>query len=299
MQNITQKATPMANLKSILNNNGPNKHQYKILDDLIDTVQKNDKSFQDIASDIKNCDFLNDSKSIIGHVLNKPYGYAGDFEIIDRLYTNDVSSEYYFWDKYILNTNAVKAVQNRKTYFKKLVLNKLQNGKTCSLLNIASGPARDLKEVYELIDQSGQLQTTCIDMDANAIAYAKEVNIGYTHNIEFVNRNVFRYDAKDKYDLVWSAGLFDYFDDKAFVMMLRRMSEWVNSEGEIVVGNFNEDYNPTRPVMEVLGEWHLNHRSANDLIELAIKAGFKSEQVTVGREPENINLFLHIDCKVN
>lgn len=294
MQDILQTATPMANLKSILNHNGPNKHQYKILDDLIDSFHGNEKSFEEITNGLRKSDFLKDSTSIIGHVLNKPYGYAGDFEIIDRLYTNDVSNDYYSWDKYILNTNAVKAVQNRKTYFKKLVLNKFRKGDTCSLLNIASGPARDLKEVYDLIYQSEQLQTTCIDMDANAIEYAKEVNKGYTHNIEFINKNVLRYNTEDKYDLVWSAGLFDYFEDRAFLMTLKRMKEWMSENGEIVVGNFNADHNPTRSVMEVLGDWHLHHRSEKELVDLAVKAGFSKDQISIGREPENINLFLHI-----
>lgn len=294
MQNITHQATPMSNLKSILNNNGPNKHQYKILDELIGGIHNEKRSFENIIKEVQDSEFLKDTKSIIGHVLKKPYGYAGDFEIIDRLYTNDLSSEYYSWDKYILNTSAVKAVQNRKTYFKKLLLNKLNNDKTYRLLNVASGPARDLKETYDLIDGNKQLQSTCIDLDSNAIEYAKEVNKGYLHNIEFINKNVLRYDTEEKYDLVWSAGLFDYFDDKAFVMMLKRMKGWISDKGEIVVGNFNEDNNPTRPIMEVLGEWHLIHRSEKQLVELAIKAGFEREKITVGREPENVNLFLHI-----
>jgi len=294
MQDVVQKATSMANLKSICQHNGPNKHQYKILDDLIDGLHGDTETFKAITKEIRDCSFLTETTSLIGHVLNKPYGYAGDFEIIDRLYTNDVSSDYYAWDKYILNTNAVKAVQNRKTYFKKLVLNKVRKGKTFGLLNIASGPARDLKEVYDLLYDTDQLRTTCIDLDANAIKYAKRVNQGYNHNIEFVNRNVLRYSTDSTHDLVWSAGLFDYFDDKAFLMMLNRMKGWVAEDGEIVVGNFNSDHNPTRPVMEVLGEWHLNHRTEDELINLALNAGFDRQQISVGREPENINLFLHI-----
>lgn len=295
MQDVVQTATTMANLKPILNHNGPNEHQYKILDDLIGNLHNYDISFQEmLKKDIRGFSFLKDSRSIIGHVLNKPYGYSGDFEIIDRLYTNDVSNEFYHWDKYILSSNAVKAVQNRKTYFKKLVLSKIEKGKTCNLLNVASGPARDLKEVYDLISKTDQLNTVCIDMDSNAIEYAMGVNKAYTDNIDFVNKNVLRYQTENKFDLVWSAGLFDYFDDKAFLMMLKRMKHWVSDKGEIVVGNFNEDHNPTRCVMEVLGDWHLHHRSEDGLIQLALKAGFKREQISIGREPQNINLFLHI-----
>ena len=294
MKDAVNKATPMSQLNTILNQNGPETDQYEIINEFVNSLFSEKKSLQETVDGIKNLSFLKDTRSIIGHVLKKPFGYAGDFQIIDRLYTNDVSKEHYLWDKYILNTNAVKAVQNRKTYFKKLILGKIRNSNKCKLLNIASGPARDLKEVYDLISNIDDLDTTCIDMDSNAIDFAKGINDSYLSQIEFVNKNILKYNTAEKYDLVWSAGLFDYFNDKAFLMMLKRMKEWVNPNGEIVVGNFNADYNPTRPVMEILGDWHLQHRSENELIELAIQAGFEKGQISVGREPQNVNLFLHI-----
>lgn len=30
----------------------------------------------------------------MGHIRTKPYGYAGDFHIIDRIYTNDTLVEF-------------------------------------------------------------------------------------------------------------------------------------------------------------------------------------------------------------
>ena len=294
MKDAVNKATPMSQLNTILNQNGPETDQYEIINEFVNSLFSEKKSLQETVDGIKNLSFLKDTRSIIGHVLKKPFGYAGDYQIIDRFYTNDVSKEHYLWDKYILNSNAVKAVQNRKTYFKKLVLGKIYEKSHCKLLNIASGPARDLKEVYDLISNIDDLDTTCIDMDSNAIDFAKEINDSYLSQIEFVNKNILKYNTAEKYDLVWSAGLFDYFNDKAFLMMLKRMKEWVNPNGEIVVGNFNADFNPTRPVMEILGDWHLQHRSENELIELAIQAGFEKGQISVGREPQNVNLFLHI-----
>lgn len=294
MQDTVNKAIPMSQLKTILNQNGPERDQYEIMNEFINGLFAEKRSLQETVDGIKNFNFLKDITSIIGHVLNKPFGYAGDYQIIDRFYTNDVSKEHYLWDKYILNSDAVKAVQNRKTYFKKLVLGRIRKNGKCKLLNIASGPARDLKEVYDLIDDIKDLNTTCIDMDSNAINYAKGVNDSYLSQIEFINKNIFKYNTKEQHDLVWSAGLFDYFNDKAFLMILKRMKEWINPNGEIVVGNFNADHNPTRPVMEILGDWHLHHRTEKELIELAIQAGFESNQITIGREPENVNLFLHI-----
>ncbi len=100
--------------------------------------------------------------------------------------------------------------------------------------------------------------------------------------------------TKQTFDLIWSAGLFDYFDDKLFAALLRRFRNYLKSGGEIVVGNFNQDHNPSRAYMEILGNWFLHHRTEQQLIDLAQKADFEHWQLSVNREPENVNLFLHI-----
>lgn len=163
-------------------------------------------------------------------------------------------------------------------------------------MNVASGPARDLFELSEE-NKDLNLEVVCIEMDEKAINFAKNLNKEYLNKISFVHKNIFRHSEKNKYDVIWSAGLFDYFDDKAFVLILKRFKSWLKPNGEIIIGNFNENYNPSRDYMELFGEWYLNHRTENELRELAEKAGFKSENIRIGKEEENVNLFLHIEMK--
>ncbi len=238
-------------------------------------------------------DFLNNTMH--GHALIKPFGYAGDFLIIDKIYTSHTSAipEYVIWDEYFHNHSAPKAVRNRKEYFKKILQSKL-NGSELKLMNIASGPARDIYEIYSSLEIKETLITTCIEMDAKAIEYAKELNKEFIPYINFINKNIFKYDTEEKYDLVWSAGLFDYFDDKAFLMILNRMKKWILPGGEIIIGNFNESNNPSRGYMEIFGEWYLHHRTEEDLIMLAEQAGFDQNQIQIGKEDEDVNLFLHL-----
>ena len=75
--------------------------------------------------------------------------------------------------------------------------------------------------------------------------------------------------------------------------MLKKLIEFATEDGEIIIGNFTDE-NPSRIYMEMVGDWILNHRSAQHLTELAIAAGAYPHQITVGKEPEGINLFLHI-----
>ena len=233
-----------------------------------------------------------------GHCLRKPRGYAGDYLLIDKLYTNYESSDerYRMWDRYSHYHHSANAVRNRKRYFKAKIKHKISKSSELKVLNIASGPARDVLELFEEVKSFSGLSVTCIDLDKDAIAYAQNLTKEYSDNIEFIHGNALRFRTEQKYDVVWSAGLFDYFNDKAFVLMLSRMKNFVAKGGEIIVGNFNENNNPSRDYMEIFGEWFLIHRTEEELATLAMQAGFSFSQINIGREPENVNLFLHISC---
>jgi len=288
-------------LKVIIANGGPLEKDYSDLEMSLATLALADPQDPELALKmapvIGSCEFLFDKVSLMGHIRTKPYGYAGDFEIIERIYQNEILREdYRLWDAYSLKHPAAEAVRNRKKYFKTLLSSKLVQRSSLTLLDIASGPARDLFEVYQELNYGKHLLSTCVEMDNKAIEYATLLTAPFSDKITFINKNIFRFSTTEQYDLVWSAGLFDYFDDKAFVRLLKGFGKWVNPGGEIVIGNFNDEHNPSRVFMELFGEWHLNHRSEHDLIGLALEAGYLNEQISVGREPENINLFLHIRC---
>ena len=109
----------------------------------------------------------------------------------------------------------------------------------------------------------------------------------------FYNANVIRFAPKRKFDLIWSAGLFDYFKGKHFVYLLKKYYEYLNDAGEMIIGNFNVE-NPSRRSMEIMGDWFLYHRSAEELKDFAIQAGIKESKIEVIQEPLGINLFLRV-----
>jgi len=92
--------------------------------------------------------------------------------------------------------------------------------------------------------------------------------------------------------LVWSAGFFDYLNDRLFVCALRRYWRMVAPGGELVLGNFSTS-NPSRTYME-LGRWFLFHRTEDQLKELALRAGVSPDATRVAQESAGVNLFLHI-----
>ncbi len=228
-----------------------------------------------------------------GFVANKPYGYAGDFEFIDKIQTNWISFKEKLanWDKFFHWHKATVAVRNRKEYFKKLLAEQDQSGGSHLpiVLNVGCGPCRD---IYEYLQEktATNIRFECLGIDNRALNYAKQLL--ESSQVEYCCKNAFRFKPNKKYDLVWSAGLFDYLENKQFIFLLRLLLDAVSPDGEIVIGNFSEA-NPSRDYME-FGEWFLHHRTEDRLAILANQAGCSENSITIEKEATGVNLFLRI-----
>lgn len=298
MKTSNSLSQPIEFLQTLVENGGPKPSEYTKLNRVIDLMADEFKAgnLSPIDLQIFQKSFGEEclEKTLHGHSLTRPYGYAGDFMIIDKIYREHITEDKRFekWDIFWSSLAACNAVRNRKDYFIRTLTSRLLNNNQLQLLNVASGPARDLFELYAQI-QPEQLNTVCIEADDRAIAYAKELNKEHLNRIEFINKNIFRYRADQQYDIVWSAGLFDYFNDDIFVKLLSRFVSWTKPGGEVIIGNFSTE-NPSRNLMELFGDWYLEHRSHDHLVNLAMQAGIQRDAIYVGEEAEGVNLFLHI-----
>lgn len=230
--------------------------------------------------------------------LRKPHGYPGDYEIIDRIYRKHITDDPTLrnWDLYFHTQAAPRAVRNRKTYFVGLMkaLQKFKpNTEPLHVLNVASGPSRDVFEFFSSVEDDGRICVECVDTDPDAIAYARSVCRPFLNRVTFKQANALRYTSDRKFDLIWSAGLFDYFGDKGFKFLVERLWDMLAEGGELVIGNFSRS-NSTRHYMEVMGDWNLYYRDENDLRSIAHDCGIGDRNVRVDREREEVNLFLHL-----
>jgi len=237
-------------------------------------------------------------ETIHGLGFMKPNGYPGDYLFLDRIYTRHINKnpKYGIWDEYVQQHAAPNAVRNRKEYFKKSVLEKVSDNSRLNLLNVVSGSGRELFELYREF-QAKNVNTTCVEIDQGAINFSKKLNNEYLENINYVHSNIFKFRNNKTYDMIWSAGLFDYLNDKAFVFLLEKFKDWLSPQGELIIGNYNEEYNPSRDYLEILGDWHLNHRTEAQLIALATEAGLDNCSVEVNRLEDNVILYLSLKMK--
>ena len=293
-------------LQLIIDAGGPRRNDYSDLSLALNSIYKHlyvhenglakkradDNEFGAFVS--RNLSIFNNTASMHGFSRLKPNGYAGDFEIIERIYNNNVSflPEYFNWDSYFFNAPSVKAVRARGN-----VLSVFMNSiRPESLLSVGAGPGLD---VCQALTAAGNLRTvTLLDNDPRAIKRAEyniEALLRSRPNINvlptFFVKNALRFRTEQTFDLIWSSGLFDYFNDKIFTFVLSRLRSLLKENGTIVVGNFSES-NPDRAYMELIGDWFLVHRTPADLIRLGEAAGFKLDQLSVTSDPTGINLFL-------
>lgn len=282
---------------------------------LIETEQSEDfdTQFHDLLKEIDECSVKlpDDRQNLMKHLFticadeldksviqsqsrNKPFGYAGDYLLIDWIHTNMISSgSGRIWDEFFQRQKATQAVRNRKGYLCKKIHEVCANGKNeIYMFNIASGPCRDIGEVISGLDISKRLIIHNIDMDKNAVAYAQRIIKGSIFvSLEWEIGNILKKETSTKYDLIWSAGLFDYLNDGLAKALIKKMWCWLKEDGKIIIGNFHPK-NPDRIAMEWASAWFLFHRTEEDLFSVCQKAGIPSDHVSFDKETLGINIFV-------
>lgn len=277
-------------LEQLVKKGGPEPHEYREFSAIVNNLEDDElELFREVIRDSLNLNTL------IGHGFVKPFGYPGDFSIIHNIYRIYVNPDrkYSNWDCFFQEQEGAHAVRNRKDYFLRRcreLENRGQGSKR--VLILGSGPATDVNE-YLKENPGSRIRFDLVDFDQNAIDFARSQNNEFKDSIEYFKINVLRFKPYKWYDLIWSAGLFDYFKDRHFVYMINKYYKYVNEGGEFIIGNFSNS-NPTKRLMEVLSDWYLNHRSKYDLVRMALEAEAREDLVDVDMEELGVNLFLRI-----
>lgn len=277
-------------LKYLIDKGGPDLEDYAEFTSIVDSLEHTEvDEFREHIKGILN------EKTLIGHGFVKPYGYPGDFVLIDKIYQHAINEEPRFrkWDVFFQNQPAANAVRNRKDFFLKYCGDLVSKKKYSKVLILGSGPATDVYEFLDGYKGANKIIFDLIDYDQCAIDFSMEKNSKFNGAISYNRINSLRYNPFKFYDLIWSAGMFDYFKDKHFIFLIKKYFNCLAEDGEMVISNFSIN-NPTSKLMEVLSDWYLNLRSEADLYHIATEAGIYKKMVSIEKEPLGINYFLKI-----
>lgn len=233
----------------------------------------------------------------------KPRGYAGDFQTLARMYEDKpegsgrVGS---LMDACFLATPAAAAVRNRRHLVSSLIGEALaRNGQAVTrITSLACGPAQELFDVYDSLDDPSCLRCSLIDVDLQALAFVmdKATRRKVNRYIEAFNQNLlYLASGRQKInlpqqDLMYSIGLIDYFADNFVVQLLNFIHDQLKPGGSVVLGNFHPG-NPNKAMMDHVLEWKLIHRDEADMNRLFEQSKFQKAADVILFEEEGINLF--------
>jgi extracellular factor (EF) 3-hydroxypalmitic acid methyl ester biosynthesis protein len=242
--------------------------------------------------------------------LEKPLGYAGDYEMMNMLYRDPAEGETLLGKALNLcftDEPAARANKNRIAYIGGLIRRTLYEhpGRRVRIASLGCGPAREIEALLtESPDLGERIEIALIDQEERAIAYCERTLAPLAARtgarIQFIREGLRSLLTKDRLseklgqrELIYSAGLFDYLDERAFSRIVGVLYEALVDGGCMAVGNVAA-HNPSRWIMEYFAEWFLIHRTPDELRTLAAGLTPGPSALTVEAEATGINLFLHV-----
>lgn len=227
--------------------------------------------------------------------FEKPFGYAGDFQIIDSIYKNQSRTNGFdrLWDNYFQDLAIAKATRERNEDFKKIILDLVRKNRNqgVRIMNLACGSAREIKELLDGDYDKVFTKVTfdCCDFDTRAIDYAKQL-LNNPNNVNFFQKNAIRLalkkDIKQElpkdYDLIYSTGLSDYLDESIASRLMGNLKRALKKGGMLAIANVRDKYsNSSASWMEWVADWNLIYRTEAEFKKIFLNAGFLSPNLQI------------------
>jgi extracellular factor (EF) 3-hydroxypalmitic acid methyl ester biosynthesis protein len=253
------------------------------------------------------------SSPFMYRIFVKPLGYAGDYEMVDMILRDPCEGGSLFaklLNIFILREAPAEAHRNRVKHLVKTLINEGQRlsqlGRGLRVFNIGCGPAGEVQQFLSEQHLSNHSQFTLLDSNDETLRNTGNVlqslatKFNRTTSIRLFKKSVQQLikesarpsAGREEYDLVYSAGLFDYLNDRVCTMIIQLGYELLAPGGLLLVTNVDAS-NPIRNIMEHLYEWYLVYRTGDQLGSLANSLP-PGAVCKVHAELTSTNLFLEI-----
>lgn len=272
---------------------------------VIGVIKKSDYRRYQLFAQMNICGLIATSP-LNKRIYEKPLGYPGDFETINYYYEDGYEGKSSFdilLHRYSIELDVARAHINRKPYFIKKIDAIVKNRqKPVNITSFGCGSAIEILEYTKKYQPGNKVAFSLVDSEKLALGQIKDSMSKidpagktrtqyYDMDILALLKKTAAYDGLKNQDLIYAAGLFDYFKDKMAKAVLRRMFDFLAKDGEMIIVNVSKDHD-ARIYMEFFGEWYLNLRNESELLSLTEGIpNIKSKNVE--KDPENgKNLYL-------
>lgn len=207
--------------------------------------------------------------------FQKPRGYAGDAVLIDYLYTRECDSSEAPVSRlgrrifdFTRDISAGHAVRKRRDLMAGIIDQVCTMISTPRILSVACGHLREASLSMAVTSRSVE-RYIALDQDELSLATVEqevaEYGVTAVHNSI---KGLFRGPvAEEKFDLIYSTGLYDYLDDRLATKLTHRIFDMLNPGGRMVIANFVPNL-VCSAYMEALLDWKLIYRDVDQVVAL-------------------------------
>jgi SAM-dependent methyltransferase len=225
--------------------------------------------------------------------LVKPRGHAGDHATIARIYSAEAIGTTAcdrVIDRCFLDLPLVFAFQHRRDYLARALRTLIRASAPSGparVTGFACGPACELFDGVEFLDDPHAFEATLLDFDRDALRHcAREAaRCAITERITLADANRIHLATGRQalplapQDLVYSLGLVDYLADDDAVKLLDWMYAALRPGGRAIVGAIHAS-NPSRAIMDHVLDWRMVHRDEAALNALVCRSAFGTACIT-------------------
>lgn len=258
----------------------------------------------------------------MNRAFNKPLGYAGDFEMVRMMLSEPWEGGNTFAK--LLNASALRheapaAHRNRIELLVEALQRETQRqlssavpsettlpaqGERLKIMSLGCGPAVEVARFAAVDPNAGHVDFQLVDfnpetlehVEQNLVPEVAQLRSGAT--ITTQRRSVHEIiqlsveggtPQRAEYDVVYCAGLFDYFRDTTCGFLLELFYAWIKPGGLVLVTNVTRSHSSIA-IMGLVLDWNLELRDERDMKELA--PGIGEQRTYVDRT--GVNVFLEI-----
>jgi extracellular factor (EF) 3-hydroxypalmitic acid methyl ester biosynthesis protein len=245
----------------------------------------------------------------------KPLGYAGDYEMVNMMLRDPREGGSLFakvFNVWLLQQHSAAAHRNRIAFLKQRLIEETASasraGRTARILDLGCGPAREIQEFLEESVLSDRAQFTLMDFNEETLQHAaralRQKQQQYRRNVsvELVKKSVqqllkdmVRADGisrGNKFDFIYCAGLFDYLPDRTCKQLMTLFHQSLAPGGLVLATNVSP-FSPNRGSLELILDWHLIYRNAEQVAELR-PHGLPRGEARVSSDDTGVNVFLEV-----
>ena len=213
------------------------------------------------------------------HSAAQPRGYPGDAQLIDFIYRHPASgaSEQDTTDfgrnllLHNVDSPAPAAVRARRHLMASYIVDLVSKRGEADIMSVACGHARELELIPAKVAR-GIRRFVAVDQDASSLAVAgsyrsKGIPV---EPVQSTILQLMRAKTLHGFDLIFSAGLYDYLSDRLTQKLTASLFARLKSGGRLILANFLPDIRDAG-YMEIFMDWRLIYREEREIRAFAAK----------------------------